>query len=327
MTHFLISRTDNLGDVALTFPLCGLIKKLYPNSKISFLGKTYTSSLLKLNEDIDQIFCWDQWALNKDDQIIERLKDQQIDVVIHVFPNYRIAKLCRNASIPKRIGTFSRIAHFFTCNLKPFIFRKKSNLSEAQLNCLLLKPLIDDIRIPRREELLNYCNINLEKFKRAPFKEISKEKLNLVIHPKSNGSAYEWPLYKYREFIESLVPEDYNLIISGTEGEKNEIEQELLNPLGDRVQSIVGKYDLEEYIAFLSQTDAMIASSTGPLHISSLLGNFTLGLFPPDRPMFPMRWLPIGRRISFLTYRKGQAMKDLPIQLVVQKISKWYKLF
>jgi ADP-heptose:LPS heptosyltransferase len=326
MTHFLISRTDNLGDVALTFPLCGLIKKLFPDAKISFLGKSYTAPLLKLNKDIEQVFSWDQWSPNKDEQILEIIKNQRFDVVIHVFPNYRIAKLCKQASIPKRVGTLNRLAHLFTCNFKPYVFRKYSDLSEAQLNCQLLSSLVDKLEVPRREGLLRLCNINLDAFPKRDFFEISKSKFNLIIHPKSNGSAHEWPLYRYRELIESLDLDIYNVIISGVETEKNEIEQELLSPLGNKIQSIVGKYKLEDYILFLSKCDGLIGASTGPIHISALIGNFTLGLFPPERPMFPLRWLPVGLRISFLTYKKGQAMKDLSVAMVIQKISRWYKL-
>ena len=35
----IISRTDNLGDVMLTLPLCGYIKSIAPETKIYFLGK------------------------------------------------------------------------------------------------------------------------------------------------------------------------------------------------------------------------------------------------------------------------------------------------
>ena len=43
--NILIVRTDRVGDVVLTLPLAGLIKKRYPECRITFLVKGYTRSL------------------------------------------------------------------------------------------------------------------------------------------------------------------------------------------------------------------------------------------------------------------------------------------
>ena len=49
----LISRTDSIGDVILTLPMAGLIKKNYPDSVIFFLGRTYTKETIALSKHID----------------------------------------------------------------------------------------------------------------------------------------------------------------------------------------------------------------------------------------------------------------------------------
>ena len=50
----IISRTDAIGDVILTLPMCGLIKKYYPNVKIIFLGRSYTQAIIEHCEHVDE---------------------------------------------------------------------------------------------------------------------------------------------------------------------------------------------------------------------------------------------------------------------------------
>ena len=70
---FLISRTDNIGDVVLTLPMIGILKKKFPDSKILFLGKTYTKPVLELSGNIAEIICWDEISKQSDDKIISFL--------------------------------------------------------------------------------------------------------------------------------------------------------------------------------------------------------------------------------------------------------------
>ncbi|MDR1792820.1 MAG: hypothetical protein LBR36_05200 [Bacteroidales bacterium] len=43
----LFSRTDGIGDVILTLPLAGWIKKTYPHAKVLFMGTDYTSAVVE----------------------------------------------------------------------------------------------------------------------------------------------------------------------------------------------------------------------------------------------------------------------------------------
>jgi heptosyltransferase-2 len=53
--NILIVRTDRIGDLVLTLPLAGLIKKQYPNSKVSFLVREYTKSIVNNHPFIDEV--------------------------------------------------------------------------------------------------------------------------------------------------------------------------------------------------------------------------------------------------------------------------------
>ena len=50
---FLLSRTDSIGDVVLTLPMCGWLKQHIPGARIIFLGKTYTKAIIECCPDVD----------------------------------------------------------------------------------------------------------------------------------------------------------------------------------------------------------------------------------------------------------------------------------
>ena len=84
---FLLSRTDSLGDVVLTLPLCGWIKRHIPGATILFLGKTYTRAIIESCPDVDAFLNWDELRAQAPARQVEILRHQHIDVAIHVFPN------------------------------------------------------------------------------------------------------------------------------------------------------------------------------------------------------------------------------------------------
>ncbi len=137
MKRILISRTDNLGDVILTLPMAGILKKEIPDCYILFLGKAYTKPLIDACEFVDEFLDWDE---------IRGMRDpgsgiRDVNVIIHVFPDKEIQKLAKKVGIPMRIGTSHRWYSWLYCNKLIHYSRKNSNLHEAQLNLKLLEPL------------------------------------------------------------------------------------------------------------------------------------------------------------------------------------------
>jgi ADP-heptose:LPS heptosyltransferase len=73
------------------------------------------------------------------------------------------------------------------------------------------------------------------------------------------------------------------------------------------VRNVCGAWDLGVLTAFIGAADGLVASGTGPLHMSAALGRPTLGLFPPIRPIDPERWGALGVRAEVLGQPQGCA--------------------
>ena len=299
--NIIISRTDSIGDVVLTLPMTGILKQYFPGCRITFLGRTYTWPVIEACDHVDEFLNMDELESLDRKEAVEILEELQADTVLHVFPYPPMAKLAKRAGIPRRIGTMSRIYHWFTCNKRVPLKRKRSDLHEAQLNMKLLRPL--GIQKPLTlPDIPGYYGLTeIPKLKGGLKAELSPRKFNLILHPHSKGSAVEWPIQHYARLIELLPEKRFEIFITGTAIEGLQIRDEL--PLKRKhVHDMTGKMDLDELVSFINEADGLVAASTGPLHIAAATGKKTIGLFAPKRPFNPQRWAPLGPHAKALVF-------------------------
>ena len=292
----IISRTDAIGDVVLTLPMAGVLRELYPESRIYFLGRSYTREVVEASVYVDEFINWDEYKDLPEAEAVENMKAIGADTIIHVFPNKQIARLSRRAGISQRIGTTNRIYHWLTCNTLVRLSRRHSPYHEAQLNLKLLVPL-GAAALYSLDEIGGYYGLT----RLAPLApdiagRIDPYRFNLVLHPKSRGSAREWGLDNFGELIRLLPKDRFNIFITGTAAE-GDLVKPLLNE-HPGVVDLTGRLSLAELMTFLSRVDGLVAASTGPLHLAAALGINALGIYPPIKPMHPGRWAPIGPKAA-----------------------------
>ena len=298
----IISRTDSIGDVVLTLPLAHVLKKKIPGCKIIFLGKKYTKPVLECCRNIDEILCWDEMENFLPGKQTESFTSLKADCLIHVFPNRKVASLAKKAGIPLRIGTSHRLFHWLTCNKLPNFTRKNSELHEAQLNFKLLEPL-GISTIPEIDEMKDQFDLgNTQPLSSDLLSLIDKGKINLILHPGSRGSAVDWNLRNFSELIRILPSDKFKIFLTGTENEHAQIQSLLLKD--SAATDLSGKLSLAELISFIRHCDALVAASTGPLHLAAVLGKLAIGLYPSVRPLHPGRWAPIGKKVKVLVAQK-----------------------
>ncbi len=299
LSNIIISRTDSIGDVILTLPLAAVIKQHFPSIKIAFLGKKYTQPVIECCKYIDEFIEVEDFLNNKIS--IDGCKPEAI---LHVFPVKEIASRAKKLAIPLRIGTTNRMYHWFTCNQLIRLSRKNSMLHEAQLNLKLLSALGIQQEFSLKDIVPLFGFSCIQPLEESFKSFIHPTKFNLILHPKSQGSAREWGIPNFIKLIETLDTSKYHLLISGTEKERILLEP-LFDACKDRVSDITGKMNLSQFIAFINHCNGLVANSTGPLHLAAILGKKVFGLYPPIRPMHPRRWAPIGSHATILVFDKS----------------------
>lgn len=301
INRIIISRTDSIGDVMLTLPLCGWIKKHMPECTLVFLGRAYTRAIAEACTHIDEFMDWDALKQESPAEQVEAFAAHEADCIIHVFPRKEIMWIAKRAGIPMRIATGHRIQALTKCNKLVFFSRKNSELHESQLNFKLLKPLgiADHIALDQIPSLYGFAADRPISTSLSQALQFSHGRKNIVLHPLSKGSAVDWPVARYQELVHLLPAEKFAVFITGTSEEGTRLKEQG-GIEGAHVYNTAGQFNLAELICFLKQCDALVAASTGPLHIAAALGIHAIGLYSPKRPIHPGRWSPVGTHATVI---------------------------
>ena len=143
------------------------------------------------------------------------------------------------------------------------------------------------------------------------------------------GSAQEWGLENFAKLINYFSPmEAYQICITGSPKELLEINLNMYPLLTEvsraKIVNTCGLFSLEELINFISHAQIFVGNSTGPLHMASLYGLKTIGLFPPHnkKPMHAGRWSPLGNNVSIVAPNKGKLLSEVTLEEVASIVTR-----
>ena len=306
--NILIVRTDRIGDLVLTLPLAGLIKKHYPNSKVSFLVREYTKNIVNNNPFIDEVIVLKEAGgkVSLFDNL-NIIKAKKFDTCIIVYPTFVLSLIMFLSGIINRIGTGYRW-YSFLLNHKVYEHRKNAERHELEFNVNLLEKL--NIKNDVTEANVSY-NLIVSGSELKTVTQILKDehvdlqKPIIIVHPGSGGSSIDLPIHKFAELVKMLDENDHQVLITGN---KNEIEMCGKVKTSDRVKNLAGKFNLDQLTAVISKSVMFISNSTGPIHIAAALGKYAIGFYPKIVSCSKERWGPYTNKK--LVYEPGIDCKN-----------------
>ncbi len=322
--RILLCRTDRLGDVILSLPCVTLLKRMFPDSRICFLARSYPATIIQMHADVDDVI---EYHADENAVELERvLRDHRFDAAIALYPERRVAQLLKRASVPIRAG----IAYRWHSRLFTYRHRehRKDNLRhEAEYNLNLVyatfasegnweNVLPPEALFPLPLEIPQKIESRITRLR----DDLCQGGRRLVVlHPGGGGSAHRWPAQNYAELAKALSRlEDVALVISGISSERD-LCKRIHEAGAERCINLCGDLNLQELAALFHHSDLLITNSTGPLHLGRAVGAQVIGLFPSLHAMSPRRWGPYGMLENALTAPKGKGMGAISVPDVLQK--------
>lgn len=119
----------------------------------------------------------------------------------------------------------------------------------------------------------------------------------VVLHPYSMGHAREWPEAHWRTLAGELAALRCPVVFTGSAAEGVRFAgawPPMQRPAG--VHDAFGRLDLAQLAVLLADARAIVACSTGPLHLAAALGTPALGLFVPRKGLGVERWAALGSK-------------------------------
>ena len=289
----LIVRTDRIGDVVLSLPMAELVKKKYPDCKVAYFIRNYTSSLIDGNPFVDEVII----AEESEGKILfvknlRKIKSKKFDSCVVVNPTLNISLMMFLAGIKSRIGTGYRWYSVFF-NQKVYEHRKYAEKHELEYNINLLSK-VDIDKKDFSTEIKFYLKVD-DKSSESISSILSDRGFKsgnkiVIIHPGSGGSSVDLPKEKLIE-ITRMLDELKNVTIVIT-GSKNELELCREFEVSETVINLSGQLDLSLLKALINKANIFISNSTGPMHIAGALGVYVIGFFPKILSCSQKRWGP-----------------------------------
>lgn len=322
----LITRTDKLGDVILTLPLISETKRIFPDSEIFFLTKKFVNDLISDYPTIDKPVLLENFEGFF--PLLRFLKNEKYDIVINVFPRFKLALLFFLSGIKCRIGTGYRW-YSFLYNKKLFEHRKYATKHESEYNIDLLKTVSGDVKYEKKY-FFNYS----EQEKQNLNHKLKKKNLNLtdkyiIVHPGSKGSAKDWSAENFKLYVQCFLKEykDVKVILTGIKSEESILKNIYASIEDDKKKNIIvlaGDLNLKELMILIDNTKLFISNSTGPIHIAGALNKNIIGFYPNQIPMNETRWKPLSENAVIL---KPETVSDNMNEIKVEKVISETKKF
>lgn len=164
---------------------------------------------------------------------------------------------------------------------------------EAQRNLRLLRPF-GPVPVATDDELRAAMQLPAPD---APLPDDLPAAGAVVLHPYSMGHAREWPVGHWQALARELAAARREVVFTGSAAEGERFAAAW--PHGRRpagVHDAFGRLDLTQLSALLGRAAAVVACSTGPLHLAAALGAPTLGLYVPRKGLGLARWSALGAR-------------------------------
>ena len=281
-----VVRTDRLGDMVLTLPLCDRIKKRFPQAELTLIARKYVEPLLLESPALTNYLFIDDYKKG----IRDIFKQNKFDAAFFPRPRFEEAFEGFRSKIPLRAGSGYRAYSIFFNN-RVYMHRKKSSMHEAEHNLYLLssitkekykpvlvKPAVQEQSMYKVKEILNSDGLN------------SSDDF-VIIHPGSGGSAYDWSAENFGKLANIITQKtDYKIVLTGIEPEKKQCK--IVQDNCKNAINICSKLSLSELIALISFAKLLVANSTGVLHIAAALDIPVAGLYPNTLHISQKRWGP-----------------------------------
>jgi len=284
-SNIAVVRTDKLGDMIMTLPLCRALNKRFPNANINLIASNYTKPLVDDLDILDNAFFIEDYEKGID----TILKENKFDVIFFPRPRFNEYLAAFKAKIPLRIGSGYRI-YSFLLNYPVYEHRKESKFNEAEYNTRLLEYILNEVVETKLVKPYIQPNslIKINKILENEFGDVNNK--FVIIHPGSKGSSNDWDINNFAKLAKKLSENKLPIIITGSKSER-EFCKIILDYCAKCID-LSGEMDLYEMIALISKSSVLIANSTGVLHIAASLGVPVVGLFPNTAHISQKRWGP-----------------------------------
>ena len=296
--NILVNSLVNLGDVVLTTSAIALLKKAYPEAKITVLVRPVVREVVENNPIIDEVILFDykakQNSMGKMLKMVKVIKKHHFDLAISFDRKLRPAILCWLAGIPVRVGPDrvfddkpSRVTWLYTDVVH--IAHSLENTLQAETYQQIIRVFTgaDGHTVPCIARLTAEAKHKAEELLAG----MTQRRYKIALCVKGTFALKTWPKEYFVELVQQLAEKyDADFFIVGAPDDR-EYADRVIADMWTRVYNFCGKTSLTELAALLCMADLFITVDTGAAHIAAAMNVPMVTMYGCTSPK---RWHPIN---------------------------------
>lgn len=269
----LIVRFSSIGDIVLTTPVIRCLKQQLSGIEIHYLTKIKFSSVIEANPYIDKLYKIESSIK----EVLPQLKKEKYDHIIDLHHNARTLQL--KVALGGKQQSFKKLnwKKFLLVNLKLDKMPKR-HIVDRYMDTVTVLGIKNDEKgldyfIPKKDEI----NTN----------EILPAHFQPSFHALVIGGSYYTKRIPEQQLIEICKFSDRPLVLLGGK-EDVEMAEKITRLFPDKSIHLCGKINLNQSASVIQQSDKVITSDTGLMHIASAFKKDIISIWGNTVPEFGM---------------------------------------
>ena len=306
LKRILLIQLRQLGDILLTTPAIGAVRRAYPEAEIDFLSHKMGQLVLADNPHIDQLHTYHERDSILDSlRLYKSLRKRRYDLVVDFMFAPRSALMTWISGAPTRLSFDSK---------RRWAYSKTIDRPKASRYIVQEKfDLLESLGIPCESQRIVFPWA-LSDLK--PFEQFCKDhqtfeasKCRVVLSVTHRRSQRRWPLQRYAA-ISDMLQEKWGAQVVWIWGPgETDFVKEAMQYC--RLPALLApKTSMRELAAFIANCDLFIGNSNGPSHVATSTEIPSLQLHGPT---YAKSWSPLNERHQAV--QKAQ-MEDIDIESV-----------
>ncbi len=341
LNNILILKPSALGDIVLALPALSVLRKSFPNAKISWLVRTEFAALLEKHPYLDEIIpferkylgrAWrDPKALAALLALVRRLRTERFDAVFDLQGLLRTASLAWLSRCPNRFGMAG--AREFA----PIFYNRKIQQDPTCIHLVdyylkIVKaagPATTDVEFTLPEDpvaadfvkrLLQKHNVALDNY--------------VVLIPGSARPSKCWPAERFARLADKIISIQPRSVVAIGSPAERKLAEKIKALAKTHVVNLAGQTSIPQLTALLKSAKLVVGNDTGPAHIAAALDVPVVVIFGPTNPA---RVAPYHKKNSVVAIDPGSrglkpdstnpkyAIENVTLDMVLEKVAQKLK--
>jgi heptosyltransferase-2 len=294
MQSILIIAPNWIGDAVMTQPLLAKLKTLYPQTQIDVLASSWVAPIYRACTEVHEVIEAQfehkqlQWGLRK--QLAKSIEASQYQMCF-VLPNsFKSALIPWLANIPFRIGYRGEM-RFGLINVALDNPSKTNRPPMAEHYLALSQLLQDEEQSTAITEIRPQLNVSDLAKQSVTHKlqqmNIPSDSIYVLCPGAEYGPSKRWPTDHFAALAQNLLGQNdkHHIILLGSKGD-DVYAQKILSQTkqASQLHNWCGGTSLDEAIALLGMSKAVVSNDSGLMHIAAALQTPQIAIFGSSDP-------------------------------------------